>query len=126
MIAIASVLFIRGQETIQPLIEPSTGNVLLWNGEIYGGDVIVNYGENDTQVLLNRLSNINNNTESTTNNKNDSNDSLRKDIPSIMKSIQGEWAFIYWQVRIIPIPIPITRIITITKRFLLLSILLSL
>lgn len=49
-----AVLHIRGPEpTLQPLCDTS-GNRLLFNGEIFGG-LEVELGQNDTQVLFQRL-----------------------------------------------------------------------
>jgi len=73
---ISSVLFIRGKGTKQPL-EDSNGNILMWNGEIFGG-LSIPTSENDTSALMKELS------ES-------------KDIVSVMQSIQGPWGFTYFQ-----------------------------
>ncbi|XP_060137307.1 asparagine synthetase domain-containing protein 1 isoform X2 [Zootoca vivipara] len=45
------VLHLRGQLTPQPVEDPTSGNVFLWNGEIFSG-VPVTDEENDTQVVL--------------------------------------------------------------------------
>ncbi|KAJ8305594.1 hypothetical protein KUTeg_016139 [Tegillarca granosa] len=94
---IGHVLHLRGQVTPQPLSDPE-GNVLLWNGEIFGGielqrkHVVINLGnksditqvkeeENDTEILLKLLSQS----------------SVASHIINTTSLIQGPWAFIYWQ-----------------------------
>ncbi|XP_026152108.1 asparagine synthetase domain-containing protein 1 [Mastacembelus armatus] len=75
----AHVLHMRGCLRPQP-VEDSTGNVLLWNGEIFGG-LSVMPGENDTAVVSQRLSSCNSPSE----------------ILSVLSSIQGPWGFVYYQ-----------------------------
>eukprot|EP01117_Protostelium_nocturnum_P014853 TRINITY_DN569_c0_g1_i7.p1 TRINITY_DN569_c0_g1~~TRINITY_DN569_c0_g1_i7.p1 ORF type:complete len:610 (+),score=124.37 TRINITY_DN569_c0_g1_i7:167-1996(+) len=77
----ASVLSIRGGSipTVQPLIDSSTGNILLWNGEIFGGIFQPKENENDTQYLMNLLSHSN------------------QSIQQILKQIEGEWAILFWE-----------------------------
>ncbi|XP_043852879.1 asparagine synthetase domain-containing protein 1 [Dromiciops gliroides] len=73
------VLHLRGLLTPQP-IEDERGNVFLWNGEIFSG-IYVGAEENDTQIMFNHLSSLNNESE----------------IMSLFSSIHGPWAFIYYQ-----------------------------
>ncbi|OWF47276.1 Asparagine synthetase domain-containing protein 1 [Mizuhopecten yessoensis] len=73
------VLHLRGELTPQPL-QDHHGNMLLWNGEIFGG-LEVGEGENDTQVLLRELSG--------------STDPCH--LLTTMAKVQGPWAFIYWE-----------------------------
>lgn len=73
------VLHLRGDLTVQP-VEDEGGNVLLWNGEVFGG-VKVEAEENDTQVMFRFLSAC----------KTDS------DIISLFSEVQGPWSFIYYQ-----------------------------
>ncbi|XP_074550659.1 asparagine synthetase domain-containing protein 1 [Halichoeres trimaculatus] len=75
----AHVLHMRGLLTPQP-VQDNTGNVLLWNGEIFGG-VPVMSEENDTAVVSKRLSSCTSSSE----------------ILSTLSSIRGPWGFIYFQ-----------------------------
>ncbi|KAM3861740.1 asparagine synthetase domain-containing protein 1 [Diretmus argenteus] len=75
----AHVLHMRGLLTPQP-VQDSTGNVLVWNGEIFGG-LPVRPEENDTNILAQQLSACNNASE----------------ILSVLSSVQGPWAFVYYQ-----------------------------
>ncbi|XP_059558519.1 asparagine synthetase domain-containing protein 1 [Myotis daubentonii] len=73
------VLHLRGVLTAQPL-EGERGDVLLWNGEVFGG-VQVDAEENDTQIMFNCLSSCQN----------------ESDIVSLFSEVQGPWSFIYYQ-----------------------------
>lgn len=73
-----AVLSIRDHFVKQPAVDEK-GNVLLWNGEIFGGLDVKN-GENDTEVLLRNLRNS-------------------VDICNVISTVRGPFAFIYWQVR---------------------------
>ncbi|XP_059199430.1 asparagine synthetase domain-containing protein 1 [Centropristis striata] len=75
----AHVLHMRGRLTPQPL-QDDTGNVLLWNGEIFGG-VPVPPEENDTAVVSGRLSSCSSSSE----------------ILSVLSSLRGPWGFVYYQ-----------------------------
>lgn len=76
----AHVLQMRGSLTPQPL-QDSAGNLLLWNGEIFGG-FEVGPEENDTAVLLQHLS-------------------VQEDSAGICKvfsRVRGPWSFVYYEV----------------------------
>ncbi|NXH22531.1 ASND1 protein, partial [Bucco capensis] len=73
------VLHLRGLVTPQPL-EDANNNVFLWNGEIFSG-VDVGELENDTEVMFHHLALC----------------SSEEDILSLFSSLQGPWAFIYYQ-----------------------------
>ncbi|XP_076011951.1 asparagine synthetase domain-containing protein 1 [Genypterus blacodes] len=75
----AHVLHMRGVLTSQPATHTS-GNVLLWNGEIFGG-LPMTPEENDTAVLSERLAAC----------------SSPSGILSVLSSIRGPWGFIYYQ-----------------------------
>jgi asparagine synthetase B (glutamine-hydrolysing) len=64
----------------QPLID-SDNNILLWNGEIFGG-FQVEPQDSDTSILSKKLQNATNTLQ----------------LISVFKTIQGPWAFLYWQV----------------------------
>ena len=72
-----AVLSLRGRDaTVQPLVD-AAGNVLLWNGEIFGGAVAVPSFASDTQHLLAALA-------------------AAPCVASLMREICGPWAFVYW------------------------------
>ncbi len=75
----AHVLHMRGCLTPQPL-QDDHGNMLLWNGEVFGG-LSVDHGENDTKVVLHHLSMA----------------QCASDIVALLSQLKGPWAFIYYQ-----------------------------
>ncbi|XP_053216206.1 asparagine synthetase domain-containing protein 1 [Podarcis raffonei] len=74
------VLHLRGQLTPQPVEDPTSGNVFLWNGEIFSG-VPVTAEENDTQIIFRQLCTC----------------SRESDVLSVLSSIQGPWSFVFYQ-----------------------------
>eukprot|EP01130_Rhizamoeba_saxonica_P012386 TRINITY_DN5208_c0_g1_i3.p1 TRINITY_DN5208_c0_g1~~TRINITY_DN5208_c0_g1_i3.p1 ORF type:complete len:566 (-),score=130.31 TRINITY_DN5208_c0_g1_i3:151-1848(-) len=76
---LSSVLHLRGNPVQQPLSDNS-GNVMLWNGEIFGG-IPVDIDQNDGQLLFNRLTQ-----ECTT----------KQDILSTFNLIEGPWAMVFY------------------------------
>lgn len=75
----AHVLHMRGLLTPQP-VQDDTGNVLVWNGEVFGG-LPVMPEENDTAVVSRRLSSCDSPSE----------------ILSVLSAIRGPWGFVYYQ-----------------------------
>ncbi|XP_041857353.1 asparagine synthetase domain-containing protein 1 [Melanotaenia boesemani] len=75
----AHVLHMRGHLTPQP-VQDDAGNILLWNGEIFGG-LPVTPEENDTAVVSQRLSTC----------------SSPSKILTVLSAIQGPWGFVYYQ-----------------------------
>lgn len=75
----AHVLQMRGGLTPQPL-QDSAGNLLLWNGEIFGG-LEVGPEENDTVVLLQHLSVQEGSTG----------------ICKVLSQVRGPWSFVYYE-----------------------------
>ncbi|CAI5762092.1 asparagine synthetase domain-containing protein 1 [Podarcis lilfordi] len=74
------VLHLRGQLTPQPVEDPTSGNVFLWNGEIFSG-VPVTAEENDTQIIFRQLCTCR----------------RESDVLSVFSSIQGPWSFVFYQ-----------------------------
>jgi asparagine synthetase B (glutamine-hydrolysing) len=79
------VLSLRGgggnnkQVTQQPLVDPTNGNILLWNGEIFASSLVpVNADENDGQNLLFKLGET-------------------SDLLSVFESIKGPYAFVFYE-----------------------------
>ncbi|KAI9317483.1 asparagine synthase-domain-containing protein [Dichotomocladium elegans] len=76
----SSVLHLRGQYNVpQPIHSEATGNILCWNGEVFHG-LQITTGENDTQVLFDRL-----------------NKATDTDVPEVVSSIEGPFAFVFYQ-----------------------------
>ena len=75
----AHVLHMRGSLTPQPERD-ATGNVLLWNGEVFGG-LPVAPGENDTRVVAAQLSACDSPAE----------------LLAVVSRVRGPWAFVYYQ-----------------------------
>ncbi|KAM9347822.1 asparagine synthetase domain-containing protein 1 [Symphorus nematophorus] len=75
----AHVLHMRGLLTPQP-VQDSAGNILGWNGEVFGG-LPVMPEENDTAVVSQRLSSCNSPSE----------------ILSVLSTLRGPWGFVYYQ-----------------------------
>eukprot|EP00794_Sanderia_malayensis_P007908 gene7908-8762_t len=84
------VLHLRGCRPKQQPVVDSFGNVLIWNGEIFGGNFQLSETQNDTQHLMDKLSNI---SSSCTDNHSD----FEAKITRVFQDIHGPWAFIYWQ-----------------------------
>lgn len=76
---LGAVLSIRGDYVSQPTFD-KFGNILLWNGEIFGG-FEVKPSENDTLVLLKAL------------------EMHQENVIKVISEIQGPYAFTYWNVR---------------------------
>uniref|UniRef100_A0A0D3DAN5 Glutamine amidotransferase type-2 domain-containing protein n=1 Tax=Brassica oleracea var. oleracea TaxID=109376 RepID=A0A0D3DAN5_BRAOL len=75
---IGSTLQLRGTSPIiQPLVD-SSGNILAYNGEVFGGIELSSF-DNDTEVLLESLEKANDL------------------VPDVLSMIKGPWAIIYWQ-----------------------------
>lgn len=74
------VLHMRGCLNPQPM-QDAQGNLLLWNGEVFGGNIEIKPEDNDTRVILQHLSSCNN----------------EEAILSVFSSIRGPWTFIYYQ-----------------------------
>ncbi|KAF8667519.1 hypothetical protein HU200_052714 [Digitaria exilis] len=98
LLFIGATLHLRGVEPVaQPLVS-SSGSVLVYNGEIYGGIEVAD-DENDTQALFSSLESCcscdchalgRNKTCSCC-------ASGDKSVPQILSTIKGPWALIYWQ-----------------------------
>ncbi|KAL0693158.1 hypothetical protein Bca4012_060338 [Brassica carinata] len=75
---IGSTLQLRGASpVIQPLVD-SSGNILAYNGEVFGGVELDSY-DNDTEVLLKCL------------------EKGKALVPEVLSMIKGPWAIICWQ-----------------------------
>ncbi|KAI9468939.1 MAG: asparagine synthase-domain-containing protein [Benjaminiella poitrasii] len=77
----STVLHLRGPEVVpQPQYNAQSGNVLCWNGEIFGG-IDIPFGNNDTQILMERLENA----------------TTENEILDVLQKIEGPFAFVYYR-----------------------------
>ncbi|PWA00623.1 hypothetical protein BB558_003327 [Smittium angustum] len=77
----AHVLNLRGEKTPQPFIDPCTGDLLLFNGEIFSG-LQIGLGDNDGVRLFEMLQNLGNDSDS---------------IFKIFSTIRGPYSFVYFK-----------------------------
>ncbi|KAK3839147.1 MAG: asparagine synthase-domain-containing protein [Linnemannia elongata] len=83
-----AVLHLRGDKvTRQPHVS-STGNVLLWNGEIFDG-IAVDHHENDGRVLMDQL-------EAISTKCHDGPKDHKQEFLNLMAKIEGPYAFVYF------------------------------
>ncbi|KAJ8906948.1 hypothetical protein NDN08_003431 [Rhodosorus marinus] len=76
----ASTLCLRGPATFQP-VKSSTGNVLLYNGQLFGNEDLVSGQESDTLAVLALLETA----------------ASAADVAGAVASLKGPWSIIYWQ-----------------------------
>ena len=111
-----AVLHLRGdQVTRQPHVS-FTGNVLLWNGEIFDG-IAVDHHENDGRVLMDQLEAISTRCHGRPQDH-------RQDFLNLMANIEGPYAFVYFHVRTVTyhrqlLALPCTRARTIRLMILI-------
>mmetsp|Transcript_16726 Transcript_16726/g.54282 ORF Transcript_16726/g.54282 Transcript_16726/m.54282 type:complete len:273 (+) Transcript_16726:86-904(+) len=74
----AAVLHLRGRACQPQPLQSAAGDVLLWNGEVFGGGVAVADGESDTARLLAVLR------------------AAGEAVPEVLESVHGPWALAYW------------------------------
>lgn len=92
---IGATLQLRGTSPIvQPLVDMS-GNILVYNGEIFGG-IQMSSDSNDTEILMQHLglccSHV-----SSPHNKTHTSGERQSSVPELLSRIKGPWALIYWQ-----------------------------
>ncbi|ORX49874.1 hypothetical protein DM01DRAFT_1338005 [Hesseltinella vesiculosa] len=86
----SSVLHLRGPSTVaQPLQDKHTGDVLCWNGEVFGG-LDVPFGSNDTSIVMDMLEKMNDF---------DTEDQARTYLLKLVARIEGPFAFVFWHQR---------------------------
>ncbi|KAL3367730.1 hypothetical protein AABB24_008870 [Solanum stoloniferum] len=92
---IGATLQLRGiNPIIQPLVDIS-GNILVYNGEIFGG-IQMSSDNNDTEVLMQHLGLCCPHVSSPHNKAHTSGD-RQCTVPELLSRIKGPWALIYWQ-----------------------------
>ncbi|KAM3359178.1 asparagine synthetase domain-containing protein 1 isoform X1 [Capsicum galapagoense] len=93
---IGATLQLRGiSPIIQPLVDMS-GNILVYNGEIFGG-IQMSSGSNDTEILMQHLGLCSCHVSSP-HNKAHTSGERGTSVPELLSRIRGPWALIYWQV----------------------------
>ncbi|KAL3914746.1 MAG: hypothetical protein SGPRY_007517 [Prymnesium sp.] len=84
-----AVLHMRGSTlTSQPLGD-AQGNALLWNGEIFGGEIAVASEENDSERLLHSLQAA----------SGAAGEEVGRGVREVMAGVHGPWAMTYWHER---------------------------
>lgn len=79
MIFANSILQLRGSHpTTAPDIDESSGNIMIWNGQIFNG-IEVPEGVNDGDILFRKLCSLSSD-----------------DIPFLLSRIRGPWAVVFW------------------------------
>lgn len=86
---VGAVLHIQGAEITEQPVSDCSGNKLLWNGEVFGGSLLLPEGSSDTSVVMNCLSSL----ELTSSES--PNESSEK-IMNILMQIQGPYAFLFY------------------------------
>ncbi|KAL8106089.1 hypothetical protein AgCh_029771 [Apium graveolens] len=93
---IGATLQLRGSTPItQPLVD-SSGNVLVYNGEIFGG-VQVSRDSNDAEVLMESLGKCSSCKSHNHAKECSCNGEGLNSVPELLSAIKGPWALIYWQ-----------------------------
>lgn len=86
---IGAVLHIQGEEIMKQPAVDEMGNLLLWNGEVFGGELAVPVGMSDTNAMLMALGAL----------RLDNGDTIEEStqrIMSILLKIHGPFSFIYY------------------------------
>ncbi|XP_016451119.1 uncharacterized protein LOC107775846 [Nicotiana tabacum] len=92
---VGATLQLRGVNPIvQPLLDVS-GNILVYNGEIFGG-IQMSSDSNDTEILMQHLGQCCSRISSP-HNENHTSGERRSSVPELLSRIKGPWALIYWQ-----------------------------
>lgn len=98
---VGALLSLRGDRPVSQPVKDSAGNVLVYNGEVFGG-LGVQPGENDTVVLMAALgaccacachaTPIDNLCACYT-------QEVHKTVQEILSALRGPWALVYWQAK---------------------------
>ncbi|XP_043718521.1 asparagine synthetase domain-containing protein 1 isoform X2 [Telopea speciosissima] len=93
---LGATLQLRGINPVfQPLVDTSS-NVLVYNGEIFGG-IEVGSDSNDSEVLMDALGSCCSCDFHTSERKCCSTGKALSSVPELLSTIKGPWALIYWQ-----------------------------
>ncbi|KAF5449509.1 hypothetical protein F2P56_029947 [Juglans regia] len=93
---VGATLQLRGiNPIVQPLVDIS-GNILVYNGEIFGG-IYINSDSNDTEILLQALGKCCPSNSHLCTITDSCDEKRQSSIPGVLSAIKGPWAVIYWQ-----------------------------
>ncbi|KAL2484702.1 Asparagine synthase family protein [Abeliophyllum distichum] len=93
---IGATLQLRGvNPVVQPLVDAS-GNVLIYNGEIFGG-IHLNSDSNDTEILMQSMEQCCSCISHQSNRSSCPSGARINSIPELLSRIKGPWALVYWQ-----------------------------
>ncbi|CAA0828756.1 Asparagine synthase family protein [Striga hermonthica] len=93
---IGATLQLRGDSPVSQPVTDAFGNVLVYNGEIYGG-IHIGSDSSDTQVLMKSLGQCCSCTYHGERKLSTCSGENNKTVPELLSSIKGPWALIYWQ-----------------------------
>lgn len=97
LLLIGATLQLRG---VNPVVQPLTdefGNVLVYNGEIFGG-IHFRSDSNDTEILMQSLGQCCSCMSHENGTFSACSGGTKESIPELLSKIRGPWAVIYWQV----------------------------
>ncbi|CAL5399297.1 unnamed protein product [Camellia sinensis] len=93
---LGATLQLRGiNPIIQPLVD-ATGNILVYNGEIFGGIYLSN-DSNDGEILMESLGNCCSCSSHGQMEACHGSEKGQNSVPNLLSTINGPWALIYWQ-----------------------------
>ncbi|KAJ9563857.1 hypothetical protein OSB04_009017 [Centaurea solstitialis] len=93
---VGATLQLRGIHPItQPLVDES-GNILVYNGEIFGG-IEFSRDSNDAEVLMQSLGKCCNCLSHNHEGACSSSGNVKHSVPELLSTIRGPWALLYWQ-----------------------------
>ncbi|GER31860.1 asparagine synthetase domain-containing protein [Striga asiatica] len=93
---IGATLQLRGDIPVSQPVTDAFGNVLVYNGEIYGG-IHIGSDSSDTQALMKSLGQCCSCTYHGERKPSTCSGEYNKTVPELLSSIKGPWALIYWQ-----------------------------
>ncbi|KAK9034214.1 hypothetical protein V6N11_050387 [Hibiscus sabdariffa] len=97
LVFLGATLQLRGVAPLsQPLVD-SSGNILVYNGEMFGG-IEVGSDDNDTEILMQSLGNCCSCRSQEHKTTCDFNGQGKGSVADVLSVIKGPWAIIYWQV----------------------------
>jgi asparagine synthetase B (glutamine-hydrolysing) len=85
----SAVLHLRGVQRCDQPLRDAQGNTLCWNGEVFGGELVVEHANSDTPVVLREL-------VAAVEDKNHQAESGVEAIMHALQKIEGPFAFIFW------------------------------
>ncbi|KAG0589479.1 hypothetical protein KC19_1G023200 [Ceratodon purpureus] len=101
---VGALLSLRGDRPVSQPLKDSAGNILIYNGEIFGG-LQVQPGENDTLVLMAALGSCCNCACHATSSDNpcacttQDTHGVHKTVQETLSALRGPWALVYWQAK---------------------------